>query len=67
MPGVVDVNIFGEGLHVRFNEESEAEVIRKRLTEEGIQIHSLKRISPTIEDAFLSLIPKDQSSKERNG
>jgi ABC-2 type transport system ATP-binding protein len=65
MPGVVDVNIFGEGLHVRFNEESEAEVIRKRLMEEGIQIHSLKRISPTIEDAFLSLIPKDPSSKEK--
>jgi len=67
IPGVVDVNIFGEGLHVRVNEESEAEVIRKRLMEEGIQIHSLKRISPTIEDAFLSLIPKDRSSKDKNG
>jgi ABC-2 type transport system ATP-binding protein len=58
MDGVVDVNIFGEGLHVRFNEEREEEVIRKRLEEAKIEINSFKRISPSIEDAFLSLIPK---------
>jgi ABC-2 type transport system ATP-binding protein len=67
MPGVVDVNVFGEGLHVRFNEESEGEAIRKRLAEEGIEIHSFRKISPTIEDAFLSLIPKDRTSTETAG
>jgi drug efflux transport system ATP-binding protein len=67
MPGVMDVNVFGEGLHVRFNEESEEEAIRKWLAEGGIEIHSLKRISPTIEDAFLSLIPKDQTPARSTG
>lgn len=66
MPGVADVNVFGEGLHVRFNEESEAAVIREKLMEGGIQIHSFKRISPTIEDAFLSLIPRDRTPNEKN-
>ncbi|MGB6064270.1 MAG: ABC transporter ATP-binding protein [Desulfomonilaceae bacterium] len=66
MGGIVDVNVFGEGLHVRLNEESEADAIRQRLNQEGIEIHSIKRIAPTMEDAFLSLIPKDRTSKEEN-
>jgi ABC-2 type transport system ATP-binding protein len=64
MPGVVDVNVFGEGLHVRLKEESDGAAIRKSLVKQGIEIHSFRRISPTIEDAFLSLIPRERSSKE---
>ncbi len=67
MGGVLDVNVFGEGLHVRLNEESEANAIRQRLTEKGIEIHSVRRIVPTMEDAFLSLIPRDRISNEEDG
>jgi ABC-2 type transport system ATP-binding protein len=56
---VIDANVFGEGLHVRVKSEEAAESFEKTIEREDIELISKKRIAPSIEDAFLSLIPKE--------
>jgi len=58
MEGLFDVNVFGDALHIRLEEEGRSEAIRAALVAEGLEIQSLKRIPPAMEDVFLSLIPK---------
>ncbi|MBI5248565.1 MAG: ABC transporter ATP-binding protein [Desulfomonile tiedjei] len=60
MPGLLDVNIFGGGLHVRIPDKSTGEAILKRLEAEAIEVRSFRRIVPSMEDAFLYLIPRGQ-------
>lgn len=64
VPEVLDANVFGDTLHVRTREEVDAAVIRQTLQKEGIGIDSLRRITPAMEDAFLSLIPREDLSRE---
>ncbi len=54
----LDLNVFGEGLHVRLDEDQDPEILRERLTEKGIEVESLRRISPAVEDVFLAVIPE---------
>jgi ABC-2 type transport system ATP-binding protein len=63
MSGLLDINTFGDGLHVRISEESAQEAIRTRLEEAGIEIRSLRSISPSIEDTFLHLIRRAQKKQ----
>lgn len=58
-PGVLDVNAFGDGLHVRIHGMQAAEDIRHEFHRAGMEIFSLRRVPPAMEDAFLSLIPKE--------
>jgi len=60
MPGILDANVFGEGLHVRLRDASVADEVRRRLEDGGVEVVSFKRILPAMEDAFLSLIPRDR-------
>lgn len=60
IPEVLDFNVFGDGLHVRLSEEQGIEAIRDRFHEQGLRISSLRSIVPSMEDAFLSLIPREQ-------
>ncbi|MFH1114516.1 MAG: ABC transporter ATP-binding protein [Pseudomonadota bacterium] len=55
-PGVLDVNVFGNSLHILIKDEKVEDSVRERLSGAGIEILSLKRIAPEMEDAFLSLI-----------
>jgi ABC-2 type transport system ATP-binding protein len=60
-PGVVDVNLFGEGLHVtiRGNDVAAAEArIRTELQGRDVTIRSLRKVDPTIEDVFFQLTGK---------
>ncbi len=58
LPSVMDVNVFGDGLHVLLKSAESASLIGTVLAEKGIGIISFRRIQPSMEDAFLSLIPK---------
>jgi ABC-2 type transport system ATP-binding protein len=60
-PGILDVNVFGDGLHVHVKDEGVAEVARTALEKGGVRIASLRQIDPVMEDAFLSLIQKQES------
>ncbi len=58
LPQVVDVNLFGEGLHVTVTEsDTSAAVanIRRTLETEGISVKSVQAVAPSIEDVFFQL------------
>lgn len=63
-PEILDVNLFGDRLHLRLSKEMSTDSLRGKLQEQGIEIYSLKRIAPSMEDAFLSLIPKEKIAGE---
>jgi ABC-2 type transport system ATP-binding protein len=54
--GVFDVNVFGDSLHVRLSSESDESHIEKILENAGIQIKSSRRVAPSMEDVFLSVL-----------
>jgi ABC-2 type transport system ATP-binding protein len=59
--GVVDVAVFGGGLHVVVGEaETAAALIRGRLEERGIAVKRLERIPPSLEDVFVALIEAEE-------
>ncbi len=61
VPGILDVAVFGSGLHVVVTEqESGKSAIRSRLAAERIQIHRLDRIQPSLEDVFVALIEAEE-------
>ncbi|HXH10632.1 MAG TPA: ABC transporter ATP-binding protein [Alphaproteobacteria bacterium] len=57
LPGIKEVALFGRGLHV-VAEDSQVvmEAIRRRLDERGYQGTRVKKIVPSLEDVFVSLI-----------
>jgi ABC-2 type transport system ATP-binding protein len=56
-PGIGDVAVFGGGLHVAVDDlELGMNVIRTRLSAEGIDIRRLEKILPSLEDVFVALI-----------
>jgi ABC-2 type transport system ATP-binding protein len=57
LPGVLDVAVFGAGLHVAVEDEAAGiERIRAALAGSGISIERLERIEPTMEDVFVAMI-----------
>jgi len=62
MAEVIDVNVFGDGLHVRFRSRPDSEEARESLKSRGLGVSSMKSIAPAMEDVFLSLIPRDKSA-----
>jgi ABC-2 type transport system ATP-binding protein len=60
-PGVLEVAVFGKGLHVSVGEmEAGMAIIRSRLEAENIGIHRLDRIQPSLEDVFVALIEQEE-------
>ncbi|MDR0310075.1 MAG: ABC transporter ATP-binding protein, partial [Acidobacteriota bacterium] len=74
LPGVQDVAVFGGGLHVSVldahdaddagdnddNDDNSMMVIRERLAERNIPVKRLEKISPSLEDVFVSLIEAEE-------
>jgi ABC-2 type transport system ATP-binding protein len=61
--GILDVAVFGGGLHVKVdNDEAAIPRIRAALDQAGIQIRSLEPIPPSMEDVFVSLIEKEEEA-----
>ncbi len=60
-PGVLEVAVFGAGLHVTVTEtESTVARIREKLTAANIEIRRLESIPPSMEDLFVSLIQSEE-------
>lgn len=55
---IIDVNVFGDSLHVRMADWNDESLVRGQLDEAGVGIKSLRRIAPAMEDVFLSVISK---------
>jgi ABC-2 type transport system ATP-binding protein len=61
--GILDVAVFGGGLHVKVdNDEAAIPRIRAALEHAGIQISSLEPITPSMEDVFVSLIEQQEAA-----
>jgi ABC-2 type transport system ATP-binding protein len=59
--GVLEVAVFGSGLHVVVDDAEEAmALIRKELGARGIRIARLERIDPSLEDVFVALIEAEE-------
>ena len=60
-PAVLEVAVFGRGLHVsvRRTEDADAQ-IRASLRAKGIEIRSLEVIQPSMEDVFVALIEEEE-------
>ena len=63
MPQVLDVNIFGEGFHVRIEEGLDPSFIGEELERHGIDVISMRMIEPAMEDAFLWFIAREQAAE----
>src|ERR1035441_4668302 len=60
-PGVLDVAVFGAGLHVNVADlAAGTEQIRRVLEQRHIQIKRLEPIQPTMEDVFVGLIEAEE-------
>jgi ABC-2 type transport system ATP-binding protein len=61
LPGVLDVAIFGRGLHVMVDDVDATSVrMREALAARKIAIESLGRITPSMEDVFVALIEAEE-------
>ena len=59
--GIVDVAVFGSGLHVKVDDEARAiEEIRPALAAAGIKVDGLDPIPPSMEDVFVGLIEEQE-------
>ena len=61
--GILDVAVFGGGLHVRVTSaEAAIPEIQEALEKAGIRIFKLEPISPSMEDVFVSLIEQEEKA-----
>ena len=60
LPGVLDVAIFGRGLHVMVDELDATTAYSQALGARRIAIESLERITPSMEDVFVALIEAEE-------
>jgi len=61
LPGVLDVAIFGRGLHVMVDDlDATSARIRQALAAKNIAVESLDRIMPSMEDVFVALIEAEE-------
>jgi len=62
---VLDVAVFGGGLHIKVRDPEETQVkIRNLLTDQGIFIKRLEQIPPSMEDVFISIIEEEEKRGE---
>jgi len=62
-PGILDVAVFGSGLHVKVADTGAGEkIIREALAPAGISVAVLEPIQPTMEDVFVSLIEREEKA-----
>ncbi|MEN9936691.1 MAG: hypothetical protein RLZZ387_3270 [Chloroflexota bacterium] len=54
-PGVRDVQVFGDRLHVVADASSDEGALGHALANGGAALHSLRRVAPTMEDVFMYL------------
>ena len=65
IPGILDIAVFGGGLHLKVeNPETAIPQIRRELERAGISVITLEPIQPSMEDVFVSLIEKEEKEKE---
>jgi ABC-2 type transport system ATP-binding protein len=63
-PGVLDVAVFGGGLHITVEDEAGAIArVKQALAERGIAVERLESIEPTMEDVFVAMIEAAEGAR----
>ena len=57
---VREAALFGRAIHVTVDNASAAEAIRETLGAGGIAVESVRPVRPSLEDAFVSLVERDE-------
>lgn len=57
-PGVAGANVYGHKAHVSTESHEVAELLKKALTEGGVQIKDWRQITPSLEDMFISMVER---------
>jgi len=60
-PSLHEVALYGLFLHVVADDETVVEMIRNRLSDNHISVKRIERITPALEDVFVSLVEEQQS------
>jgi ABC-2 type transport system ATP-binding protein len=56
IPGVSEVALFGNGLHVVISQPEVAATLERSLTEAGCEDATVREITPSLEDVFIRVI-----------
>ena len=65
MPGVIRLDPFGAGFHLRSRDDGPGlEEVRARLTQHGAGTAWVETIEPTLEDVFLQVVGQDQGGRD---
>ena len=56
--GVEDVQVFGDGAHVRLTSEAAASTFERQLTDRGLRPISVRHVPPSLEDVFIELVTR---------
>ena len=62
LPGVVDVQLFGERVHVRLSHDSplsDPERLMAVVRNTGIAVESIRRVPASLEDVFIARVAKE--------
>ncbi len=59
------VQLFGDRLHVRIDQNDEAEAIAATLKPEGIDVSAVRSIAPTLEDVFIERLTSSAAQEPR--
>jgi len=55
-----EISLYGMDLHVVIRDEKHVEGIRKALSQAGVNVKSINRVQPSLEDVFVSLVEEQQ-------
>ena len=64
--GAEQVQLFGDRLHVRVNDEADSHGIEQALAKSDVTLSNLRRIVPTLEDVFIELVTPSESTATRH-
>ncbi len=60
LPGLVELEIFGDMLHLSFPiQQTDEEELLRRALEAGAKLESVRKITPSLEDLFISLVKRE--------
>jgi len=67
LPGIRDVQVFGDRLHAVADAAPADDELRRRLADGGAALHAVRAIPPTMEDVFMHLQREAQEVKRDTG
>ena len=66
-PGVREAALFGRAIHVTVDDAAAADRLRASLAGAGVAVESVRPARPSLEDAFVSIVERDDASRRAAG